>query len=285
MHTKNHSSRQKGSALLVTIMITSVVLLFAMILLERIIPYSKQIRGLQDSVQSYYEARSQIELAKNNFWISRENTNTDNRITLGTNENIALLPPDLSSENPGEYLIISEHSYLPLRVHLYEEDTNIRGFGTNQKNSHFHTISSLSGILFDLSGRDTTDFSMEIETEWEDTSQKNIAIEFIYSNGTTVVPFFGNLSWNSLNGMDIVDAKDATGATLGSKLTGVRNCLSGSCSLKVSLTDTAETIIPVSFSVSTDIPDLNAVIVADGISPNTTYHSRIIELIPLIQGI
>lgn len=70
---KNNTSRERGSALLVTMMITSVVLLFAMILLERIIPYSKQIRGMQDSVQAYYTAKSQIEIARSEFADTRKN--------------------------------------------------------------------------------------------------------------------------------------------------------------------------------------------------------------------
>gem|GEM_PF-2957893 len=44
-------------------------------------------------------------------------------------------------------------------------------------------------------------------------------------------------------------------------------------------------MIPVSFSLSAPIPDLNAIIIADGLSKNTSYHTRIIELIPLIQSI
>ncbi len=269
-----------------TIMITSVVLIFAMILLERIIPYSKQIRGLEDSVQSYYGARSQVELAKNNFWISRENRDTENRIILGTDENISLLPPNLSSENPGEYIIVSEHTYLPLRINLFEEDTTTRWFGTSQKNSSFHTLSSLSGILFDLSGRDTTNLSMKIKTEWEDSSQKNLVIEFIHSgNSSSVTPFFWNISTNSLDWMDITEATNANDETLEEKLSNI-NCLSASCSLKIMLIDSGTPrVIPIALTLSTAIPDLNAVIVADGLSQNTAYHSRIVELIPLIQGI
>jgi type II secretory pathway pseudopilin PulG len=284
MHKKNHSSREKGSALLVTIMITSVVLLFAIILLERIIPYSKQIRSLQDSVQSYYEARSQVELAKQTFGINRENIDTDSSIQDRT-DGLSLIPPDLSSEKPGKYVIISEHTTLPLHIRLFEEDTDARGFGVNNQNAYFHTLSSLTGLLFDLSNRDTTNFSMEITSEWEDTTTaKNIVVEFIHSNRTTVSPFFGNLKWNNLDKMDIADAKSASGESLGDKLRRV-NCISASCSLKISLTSSAPMLFPVSLSLSTAIPDLNAIIVADGLSKNTTYHSRIIELIPLIQGI
>ncbi len=283
----DNSSRERGSALLVTIMITSVVLLFAMILLERIIPYSKQIRGMQDSVQSYYTARSQVELARKEFWVTaRENIGT---IGTSTDGSPALATPSLDSDNLGQYVIVSEHTRLPLRIRLFEDDTNARGFGINQKNPFMHNLSSLSWMLFDLSDRDTANLSMEIETEWEDaTIEKNIAIEFVHNNTTAVTPFFGNLWGTSLDGMDIVDAEDANGETLGNKLGGI-NCADASCSLKISLTNSTtpleSLLLPVSFTLSTAIPDLNAVIVADGISSNTTYHSRIIELIPLIQGI
>jgi hypothetical protein len=49
--------------------------------------------------------------------------------------------------------------------------------------------------------------------------------------------------------------------------------------------DSPDAIIPVSFSISTSIPDLNAVVIADGLSQNTSYHARIVELIPLTQSI
>ncbi len=45
-------------------MITSIVLIVAMILLERIVPYSRQIRGMQDSLQAYYTARSEVEVGR-----------------------------------------------------------------------------------------------------------------------------------------------------------------------------------------------------------------------------
>lgn len=47
--------------------------------------------------------------------------------------------------------------------------------------------------------------------------------------------------------------------------------------------------MPIAFSIATPttegIPDLNAVLIADGLSPNATYHARIVELIPLVQSI
>lgn len=115
---------------------------------------------------------------------------------------------------------------------------------------------------------------------------KNVSIEFVhndYDTGT-VTPFFGTITSTSLNGIDIADAKDASGETLSNKLGGI-NCADASCSLKISLNSETPMMIPLSFTMSTTIPDLNAIIVADGLSPNTIYHSRIIELIPLIQGI
>lgn len=292
---KNNSHRERGSALLVTIMITSVVLLFAMILLERIIPYSRQIRGLQDSVQSYYTAKSQVELAKKYFPIERTNVdNTGDRIVSDVDE-ISLTPPEITGEDPGTYVIVSEHTHLPLKIKLFENDTEPRKFGLSQKNPDFHILSSLSGLLFDLTNRDTVTapFSMEVATDGENTASKTVSIEFIHNDdsGAVIPPFFGNRGpVTSLDGLNIADITNNSGDAL-SDIVGANNCVSATCSLKVSLslvnTDptTESTMIPVSFSVSTDIPDLNAIIVADGISPNETYHSRIIELIPLIQGI
>lgn len=286
---KYNSQRERGSALLVTIMITSVVLLFAMILLERIIPYSRQIRGLQDSVQSYYIAKSQIELAKRDFPIERTNVDIEGRITdSNSDKSLSLAPPTVTKDNPGTYAIISENTYLPLRIRLFSEDTEPQKFGTSQKNPDFHILTTFSGLLFDLTNRDTatTPFSMEMTTEGENTAiWKSLALEFVYNDTTSAPPFFGNRGpIASLNDIDIAEIVDADGKTL-ADIVRTNNCLSATCSLKVSLTDTPPMMIPLSLAVSTAIPDLNAVIVADGISPNTTYHSRIIELIPMVQGI
>lgn len=286
---KNTPTRQRWSALLVTIMITSVVLLFAMILLERIIPYSKQIRWMQDSVQAYYTAKGEVEMARFEFSDTRENIGRT-RIQDDGEDGVSLTPPSLSNENPGSYLIVSEDDYLPLRIRLFEEDELARSFGTSQKNSDFHTLWSGGGILFDLSNRNTASYSMEIKTDTANEATKaDISVEFVYSGANGVVSFF----WNStisetIHGKDIAEIKKNTDPW--DSLTDMlktNNCQSASCSLKLLLTNTATpTIItPVRFTVSTAIPDLNAIIVADGISPNGSYHSRIIELIPLIQGI
>ena len=42
--------------------------MFAILLLERVIPYARQIRGMEDSLQAYYQAKGEIELAKNDFF-------------------------------------------------------------------------------------------------------------------------------------------------------------------------------------------------------------------------
>jgi len=268
-------------------MITSVVLLFAMILLERIIPYSRQIRGLQDSVQSYYTAKSQIELAKKYFPIDRKNVDMDERIETGSDGTLSLTLPDITID-PGTHVVVSESTHLPLKIKLFSEDAEPRRFGLSQRNPDFHILTTFSGLLFDLTKRDTVTppFSMEMTTDGEDAASKTVGIEFVHNDDTGgVTPFFGNSSpTNSVDGLNIAGIQNNSSETLGD-IVGTSNCFSATCSLKVSLTDTASTMIPVSFSVSTEIPDLNAVIVADGISPNKTYHSRIIELIPLIQGI
>lgn len=96
---RKKSTSEAGSALLVTIMMTSVVLLLAMILLERIIPYSKQIRGMQDTLQAYYTAKSELEFAKNDFQKKaiRENIDPSRRISPGTNKIIEINMPQIDT--------------------------------------------------------------------------------------------------------------------------------------------------------------------------------------------
>jgi len=67
MNKNKHHQKENGSALVVTIMITSVILILAIVLLQRIIPYSRQIRSMQDSMQAYYTARSEAEIGKYEF--------------------------------------------------------------------------------------------------------------------------------------------------------------------------------------------------------------------------
>lgn len=289
----NNLTSQRGSALLVTIMITSVVLLFAMILLERIIPYSKQIRGMQDSLQAYYTAKSEIELAKNEFQKKplRENISNSNRIQTQTGRAIDLSMPNIDSAHPGDYVVVSNSNELPLQIRMYENDDIPRGFGTSQKDPNFHNLSSYGGgLLFDLSNKDTTGFSMNVKTDASNTSTNgNIGVEFVYSGLGGTAPFFGKVTNPlTLEGKDIATAQDTNrepGRDTLASMFNLQNCSSASCSLKLHLTDSAAPIIPVSFTVSQNIPDLNAIVIADGLSNNTTYHSRIVELIPLTQSI
>lgn len=75
MISRAHHRKENGSALVVTIMITSVILILAIVLLQRIIPYSRQIRSMQDSMQAYYTARSEAEIGKSiskkNKWVTK----------------------------------------------------------------------------------------------------------------------------------------------------------------------------------------------------------------------
>lgn len=71
MYKNQHHQKENGSALVVTIMITSVILILAIVLLQRIIPYSRQIRSMQDSMQAYYTARSEAEIGKYEFELSQ----------------------------------------------------------------------------------------------------------------------------------------------------------------------------------------------------------------------
>lgn len=63
----NSIKRNKGSALIITILLLSVMLSAAMILLQRIVPYAKSVRSMHDASQAYYVARGQADLARLQF--------------------------------------------------------------------------------------------------------------------------------------------------------------------------------------------------------------------------
>lgn len=278
-------------------MITSVVLIFAMILLERIIPYSRQIRGMQDSLQAYYTAQGEVEMAKNIFQkeVVRKNIDPSNRIVPGISRTIDVAMPVVSATDTGDYVIISNHNEIPLQINMFERDTSPRGFGTSQKNPGFHALTQYGwGMLFDLTKRDTSTppFSMIAHTDTDNAATVgNIQTEFVYTDWSGSTPFFGVVGSSvasALEGKNIANSLDTNrevGRDTLSYLFSLQNCNNGSCALKLHLKDSTAPILPVSFSVSTALPDLNAVLIADGLSPNATYHARIVELIPLVQSI
>lgn len=141
-----------------------------MILLERIIPYSKQIRNMQDSISTYYAARSEVELGKLQFQKSsgtirvltdttvydRERINIDLEDRIRGGDPVVLKTPVLSPTENQEYAIVAVDTVLPLGIRLYENDENSRGFGTNRGDPTSHLLSSFGGgVTFDLSGVDT----------------------------------------------------------------------------------------------------------------------------------
>lgn len=82
-------------------------------------------------------------------------------------------------------------------MRLFENDTTVRNFGTSQKDPSFHILGS-SGILFDLTERNTTNFSMITEAH-PDTTTTNagIDVEFVRNDGSTITPFFGTIATTS----------------------------------------------------------------------------------------
>jgi len=64
----NHPRDNHGSALVVTILLVSVMLMAALILLQRIIPYAKNVRAMNDAAQAYYTARGEVEAGRLGFF-------------------------------------------------------------------------------------------------------------------------------------------------------------------------------------------------------------------------
>lgn len=185
---------------------------------------------------------------------------------------------------------------------MFENDTTPRGFGTSQKDPNYHALAEYGGgMLFDLSDINTNGFSMMTSTDAANSSSVgNIQVEFIHTDNSGSSPFFGTVGSTTnpdlFAGKNISSAIDQNRPVDSNSLSfilnsGLRNCNNGSsCALKLLLQDasngpTALPLIPVSFSLGTAIPDLNAIAIADGLSGNETYHARVVELIPLTQSI
>lgn len=57
---KNIILARKGSALLISMFITTIILLIAIYLLDKIIPYSRDIKGVENGNVAYYRATTAI---------------------------------------------------------------------------------------------------------------------------------------------------------------------------------------------------------------------------------
>lgn len=63
----NTLTSERWSALIVTMLLVSVLLMTALILLQRIVPYAKSVRSMHEASLAYYLARGQVDLARYNF--------------------------------------------------------------------------------------------------------------------------------------------------------------------------------------------------------------------------
>ncbi len=68
MTSLNKLKSHRGSALVVTMLLVSVLLTAALILLQRIVPYAKSVRSMHDASQAYYTARGEVELGRFGFF-------------------------------------------------------------------------------------------------------------------------------------------------------------------------------------------------------------------------
>lgn len=289
-----HHSKENGSALVVTIMITSVILILAIVLLQRIIPYSRQIRSMQDSMQAYYSAKSEAEIGKYEFQLSQYREDYE---PLGTNTRIesasgslALWLPDLQTTGATKKLwdvvIVSKDVQIPIQLRLYKEDNNLRAFGTSRSDPTKHILNAIGGgVTFDVGG-------IEMNIGWFkpkiNSINTNIAIEFT-SSFPSFPSYFGEgtIAGGTLELMEVPGNSGVTLQNIFNGIEDINDCDKMFCYLNLKLpAGSTESFIDFTLSDNSHkIPDINAILVADGISSNGLYHSRIIELIPVTQSI
>ena len=279
---------ERGSALLVTILLTSVMVIFGITLLDRIISYSREVRSVEDAVQASYEARGQVELGKSAFSLQPNRNDIDTslvRITQATPWVIELKMPWSNSE----YVIISRSTILPLYIRKYPQDANAFRFGNSLSNNNQHTLTSQWSVSFDLSQFPaTSSTSLDIKIDSPPSAFPiPLKIEFIHEDTTwsTVTSFLWTITaTNSLTSLlvavDIADISKKLSDFLSSN-----DCSTAkSCTLKLSIDSPIFQKTDFTLESTENISDLNAVLIADGFSGNRLYHQRVVELIPMVQG-
>lgn len=205
--------------------------------------------------------------------------------------------PDISKEKQGTYVIVSKHFTLPLRLRLFEKDESVKNFWTDPLDPEYHSLTSYSGwLLFDLSElgwSGSAAFSMDVTTHPDFVSiPGGIDVEFVHVSGGNTTPYFGTLTETPLrpvHGKNIRNALDINRLAGRDSFSYLMNllgwCHLAQCSLKLRLSETDEFSLPTRFTLSQAIPDLHAVIVADGLTKNAEYHSRIVSLVPNVQSL
>ena len=78
----SHKNNQ-GSALIVTIFITMILMLMAIYLLERIVPIARNVKGIENGNIAYYQAETAVEAALMNKDASNPGTEYSSGITIG----------------------------------------------------------------------------------------------------------------------------------------------------------------------------------------------------------
>jgi hypothetical protein len=203
-----------------------------------------------------------------------------------------------------DYVVISANDKNPLQILLSPTDDDTKKFGTSRINTNFHTLYSRNagGLRFDLRGVDTNAMAINsLKLSFLGNINANITLKMqFYEGGSSdvitftrdyVVTATNTLILNSNSGDGNIQSIDSSGAVTPSTSTfsaflQARDCTNASiCSLSVSLNSPTSQAIHFQLVSDQKIPDLNAVVLGDGLSGNGLYYQRIIELIPTPQDI
>lgn len=341
----NHSLRgTRGSALVVTILLVSVMLTAALILLQRIIPYAKNVRWMNDAAQAYYTARWETETARLTFFTGTGGTLTALRLpslfwllssidttavvsprrgniwcgatrctippingTTITESITTLAPPFILTNALSDHVISSANPELPLKIRLFEKDASPSYFGTSKRDKAYHTLdpNNSGGLRFDFRGVATKlidNFGLKIKFKDAVPVNTNLTLKMQYSDGTTVKTFTNDYAIDSLteepfSGLNTLTGNiqtiNADGTITAEYLQPLETFLNFDCSNATicSLSLSVDGTTPLDFQLisswtsAAPLPDLNAVVIGDGLSENGLYFQRVIDLIPTPQDI
>ncbi len=349
MTSQNNILRsEQWSALIVTMLLVSVLLVTALILLQRIIPYAKSVRSMHDASQAYYVARGQTDLARYNFlyswgnlislqfpsifWLLSENSltwttviskwerdsiyfktadGTYKQLTFDSSFDDGVDPVKIwlpfYGKKHNDNVIISGDIQNPLQIKLFSTDDNsqIKKFGTSKVDARYHTLyaRNAGGLRFDLRGVKTdliATGSFKLQFSWLITATLTLKMQYFSGGNTDVKTFTKEYTISNSNTVTLNPSSGdgniqtiKTDGTISPWSWTLDSFLDNDCSdAKIcSLTLTLNPGGPssIDFQLISDqqiqIPDLNAIVVWDGLSWNGIYYQRVIDLIPTPQDI
>lgn len=234
-------------------------------------------------------------------------TTTGGSPQIVINGDTAALEPPFSIDPFRDHVVISAVPELPFKIKFFPQDGATKNLGTSKIDNTYHTLYSRNagGLRFDLRGVKTNNTDLpQFKLAFLSAFTGKITIKMQYLNAVNdlVKTFTAEYDLNGVTELvlrggganltpgNIQEIASNWWVTSGApssfgEFFDTNDCSSATiCSLSFIL-DTATSSVDFQLISDRQIPDLNAVVIGDGLSNNKLYYQRVIDLIPTPQDL